>query len=366
MEALAPAEWPSDLSVPPMDHAVRYGGCMQRCTSVCLRALGLDPPIALGRYWRFLREWGPPFRSKTLVMDGAFHVHASFFDDARDALEARGVRLTYCVGMGRDTAWDWVLERVRTGQPVATLLDSFHLPVYANFYQRMHLTHVYVVAKFDLDDGVVYLLNPRHEVEVWPTALDVFLTAWAREEYEWYEIRVPDPLPPYTTHDLRADLWRNVRGMLPEHPGEHWAKGVPAIRGFASELMGYPARFGGQELRGILEDGFHQLPGLREQRWLHGAALRLIALQLEHDGLHEVGRKLEGVGQAWSAARNWFVRAAEMDDLERGVARLVQRLYEVADREEEAVTLLRSVLESPSWPDGRAIDLRLRAVPEPV
>ncbi len=366
MEALAPTDWPPGLEVPPMDHTVRYGGCMQRCTSVCLRAMGLDPPVALGRYWRFLREWGPPFRSKTLVMDGAFHVHASFFDDARDALAARGVRLTYCVGMGQEASWEWVKEIVRGGQPVGTSLDSFHLPVYANFYQRMHLTHVYVVARFDAEAGVVYLLNPRHEVEVWPTPLDVFLTAWAREEHEWYEIQVPDPLPPYTTEDLRADLWRNVGAMLPDHRGEHWNKGVPALRRFAEELATYPDRFGEQALKEILEDGFHQLPGIREQRWLHGAALRLIGLQLELGELHEVGRKLEAIGQAWSGARNWFVRAAEMDDLARGVRRLVQRLEEVADREEAAVTLLRAVLESPRWPACRPVDLRLREVPEPV
>jgi hypothetical protein len=356
--------WPPDLEVPPMDHTVKYGGCMQRCTSVCLRHLGIDPPVALGRYWRFLREWGPPFRHKSLVMDGAFHVHASFFDDARDALAARGVQLTYCQGMGREVAWEWVTERVRGGQPVAVLLDSFYLPVYANFYQRVHLTHVYVLARVDGDTA--YLLNPRHEVEVWPTAVDVVLTAWAREEYEWYEIVLPNPLPAYTTDDLRADELANVHGMLPDHPGEHWTKGVPAIRRFADELTTYPDRFGDLALKDVLEDGFHQLPGLREQRWLHGAALRLIALQLQFDELHEVGRMLEAVGQSWSVARNWFVRAAEMDDMRRGVGRLSGRLRQVADAEEEAATRLRAVLESDRWPAGQQIDLRLREVPEPV
>src|SRR5579864_7248425 len=102
---------PADLEVPPMDHSVRYGGCMQRGTSVCLRAHGLEPPVLLGMYWRFCREWGPPFRNKSLVMYGAFNVYAGRYDDARDALARYGITMTYCSGMGQETSWRWVRER---------------------------------------------------------------------------------------------------------------------------------------------------------------------------------------------------------------------------------------------------------------
>lgn len=366
MEALAAGSWPPDLRVPPMDHSVQHGGCMQRCTSICLRAMDIEPPVVLGKYWHFHREWGPPYRHKSLVMDGAFHVYAGFFDDARDALERHGVTLTYCQGMGAETAWQWVLGRVDAGQPVAVLLDSFHLPVYLSFYQRMHLTHVYVVAQFDRATGTVYVLNPRHEVEVWPTPLDTFLTAWAREEYEWYDIAAPAALPDYTTDDLQDDLRRNVRHMLPEHPGAHWTRGVPAVRRFAGELAGYPDRFDEEELKAILEDGFHQLPGVREQRSLHGMALRLIALQIDSAELFEIGQALERLGRSWSVARNWFVRAAEMDDVRSGTLRLAGRLAKLADAEEEALVRLRSLLESERWPSGRRIELHVRGVAEPV
>lgn len=357
---------PPDLSVPPPDHSVRHGGCMQRCVSICLRSHGLEPPVLLGRYLRFLREWGPPFRHKSLVMDGAFFVFASYFDDARDALRRHGITLTYCQGMGRDLAWEWVVERVRSGRPVGTLLDSFHLPVYPNFFQKLHLTHVYVVGKVDAAEGLVYLLNPRTEIEVWAIPVDVFLTAWAREEYEWYDIAVPEVLAPYTTDDLREDLRANVQGMLTRHPGEQWTTGVGAIRRFAGELAEYPQRFGVEQLKEILEDGFHQLPNVREQRWLHGMALRLIGLELELGELYEIGRQLDDLGKGWSVARNAFVRAAESRDVGRGVQRLVGRLQELADAEERAMEDLASFLDSRRWPAGAAVGRELRAVREPA
>jgi hypothetical protein len=357
---------PPDLAVPPPDHSVQHGGCMQRSVSICLRSHGLEPPVLLGRSLRFMREWGPPFRHKSLVMDGAFFLFASYFDDARDALRRHGITLTYCQGMGRDLAWEWLAERVRAGRPVAALLDSFHLPCYPNFFQKLHLTHVYVVGKIDQAEGLVYLLNPRTEIEVWPIPLEVFLTAWAREEYEWYDIAVPDSLAPYTTDDLREDLRENVRGMLPDHPGEQWANGVGALRRFAGELATYPDQFGEEELKGILEDGFHQLPNVREQRWLHGMALRLIGLEIECSELHELGRRLDDLGRGWSVARNAFVRAADASDPARGVQRLVGRLHELADGEERLMADVAAFVASPRWPAGVDVGRELRAVPEPV
>lgn len=357
---------PADLDVPPMDHSVRYGGCMQRCTSVCLRHAGLEPPVLLGQFWRFQREWGPPFRHKGRVNEGVFNVWGGYFDDARDALARRGVTLTYCQGLGRERSWEWVLARMRGGQPVAVLLNSFHLPVYANFYQTLDITHVYVAAQFDPASRVVYVLNPRQEVEVWAIDHDTFMTAWSREEYEWYDIAVPDALPAYTTGALRDDLRQSVADMLPGHPGEHWNKGVPAVRRFADDLATYPERLEEQELKAVLEDGFHQLPGVREQRWLLGAKLRLVALQLGFEELHEVGRGLDAVGRSWSVARNWFVRAADSGDLRRGVQQLTEKLRGAADAEERTLLKLRELLDSPAWPSAERIDLRLREVQEPV
>ena len=339
---------------------------MQRGTSVCVRARGLEPPVLLGLYWRFCREWGPPFRNKGHVMEGVFSVYAGLYDDARDALARHGITMTYCSGMGPEASWEWVLERLHAGIPVTALLDSYHLPVYLTFYQKLHETHVYVVGGYDPANAVVYLVNPRQKVEVWPTPLNEFMTAWSREEYEWYDIQVPDRLPPYTTDDLRDDLWRSLRQMLPAHRGESWRAGVPAIRRFADDFATYPQRFEPEVLKGILEDGFHQLPSMREQRWLFSTRLRLIALQLGFDELHDVSLRVYEAGKRWSVARGWCVRAAEMENLDRGVGRLVQKLREAAAAEEESASALRSLLESPRWPRGIPIDLGLRPDPADV
>ena len=91
---------PTVLEVPAFDEHIRYGGCMQRSTSLALRAEGVEPPQLLGKYWRFIREWGPPFRNKAsfAISDGAFHVFASKFDDSREAL-SRGSDMTRAQGL---------------------------------------------------------------------------------------------------------------------------------------------------------------------------------------------------------------------------------------------------------------------------
>jgi len=333
---------------------------MQRSIALCLRAEGFEPPILLGKFWRFSREWGPPFRNKASMslMRGAFHVVAGRFTDARDALAQHSITVVTCQGMGMDSAWERILHRLGIARPTAVLLDDYYLPIHQTLYQKTHATHVYAVGGYDATARVVTIFNVSQTIETWPIPLDIFITAWATEEFPWFDLLLPPVHPLYTTDALKENYRQNVAHMMPQHPGEHWGNGVPAIRRLASDLATYPDRFAPEALKDILEDGFHQLAGIREQRWLYATGLQLVASQLSLDPLVDISQRFESLGKAWSAARNWCMRATEID-LDKGVRRLVEKLNEIADAEETTAVALQNLLDSSQWPQGNPIDLHL-------
>ena len=142
---------------------------MQRSTSLALRAEGVEPPQLLGKYWRFIREWGPPFRNKAsfAISDGAFHVFASKFDDSREALSRHGIDVVMCRGMGPVESWNRILDRLARGRPTPILLDNYHLKIHETFYQKIHGTHVFAVGGYDPEAGQVHVFNVRESVEDW-------------------------------------------------------------------------------------------------------------------------------------------------------------------------------------------------------
>ena len=352
---------PTVLEVPAFDEHIRYGGCMQRSTSLALRAEGVEPPQLLGKYWRFIREWGPPFRNKAsfAISEGAFHVFASKFDDSREALSRHGIDVVMCRGMGPVESWNRILDRLARGRPTPILLDNYHLKIHETFYQKIHGTHVFAVGGYDPEAGQVHVFNVRESVEDWQVPFDTVLEAWATEEDTWFDVLAPSELRPDTAAAVRDDIRACVGGMLPQHPGEHWARGVPAIRRFADELETYPSRFQAEEVRAFLEDGFHQLPGIREQRLLFGRALGAIGQRLALAPLSDIAVQVEQVGKTWSVARNWFLRAAE-GDLGRGVSRLAAKLREVADAEERTLLTLAELCDSPTWPGEAVVGITLQ------
>ena len=189
---------PTVLEVPAFDEHIRYGGCMQRSTSLALRAEGVEPPQLLGKYWRFIREWGPPFRNKSsfAISDGAFHVFASKFDDSREALSRHGIDVVMCRGMDPVESWNRILERLARGRPTPILLDNYHLKIHETFYQKIHGTHVFAVGGYDPEARQVHVFNVRESVEDWQVPFETVLEAWATEEYTWFDVLMPPELRP--------------------------------------------------------------------------------------------------------------------------------------------------------------------------
>lgn len=350
---------PTILEIPPYDEHVKYGGCMQRSTSLALRAEGIEPPLLLGKFWRFSREWGPPFRNKAsfAMTTGDFHVFAARFDDTRDALAKHQIEVVTCRGMGADESWARILARLEARRPTPILLDNFYLRVHESFYQKVHGTHVFAVGGYEASTDTVHVFNVRESLEDWQIPRSTLTQAWATEEYTFYDI-VPASAAPYPSQAIRADLLACIREMLPAHRGEHWSRGVPAIRRFADDLEAYQGR-DPDHVRAVLEDGFHQLPPIREQRLLMGRSLQVIGESLALPALIDLGVTVTDLGKAWSVARNWFLRAIELD-LSRGLTRLAAKLREVADAEELALIRLGELCESGAWRMDAAVPLTLR------
>lgn len=324
--------------------AVTLGGCIESTVSLALWELGFCPPLLLGKFWGFSREPGPPFRNKYQVSDGAFHIFPG--GPPRDALARHGIRLSLCRGMSRADSWARITANLHERRSTPVMLDNYHLPFYNTFHNRHHALHTYSVVGLGEQGDVVEILDLRHHaIKRYQLPCELFMQAWATDLFPWYSIDCAAQRP-YTVADLASDLDQNLGGLLPAHPGEYWSTGIPAVRTFAAELGGYPDKFEANTLRAICEDGFHQVPPIRNQRFLHSIALGLAGRQLGNRLVVDLGQQLREIARGWNAIRTRFARAAKPESTTADVNRIIEKIRFVADLEEQGAERLREVIDS--------------------
>ena len=307
--------------------AVPFSECEHYpCDYVAMDALlgfyGYETPLIIHTEWFFLYERRD---------DGTINATSRSVSPG-ERLRQFGIRATQLRERDVDVAWRMVRARIKTGDPIAALMDTCHLETH--YYPGLghHSNHYVILAGFDDRLQTVHLVDPSWLVRFrGDLSLSDFKVAWKLEsdpDYQWLELHPPDSRPTLQAPQLFNAIMRNIRLML--HSSVSTPEsfvGLKALQVLSDDLVRWK-ELENDKARKCLQQLHSQLRDTIIERDGHGRFLRLIAEHLNEPTFARIGESLRKITQKWLVFRNLCFKA-QTKALRQTIVRLHGRLLEI-------------------------------------
>lgn len=324
--------------------AVPFSECEHYpCDYVAMDALlgfyGYKTPLIIHTQWFFLYERRD---------DGTINVISRSVSPA-EGMEQCGIRATQLKERDVEVAWRMVRARIKAGDPIAALLDTYQLETH--YYPGLghHSNHYVILAGFDDRLQTVHLVDPSTLVRFrGDLSLSDFKVAWKLEsdaDYHWLELHLPESRPTLNAPQVFNVITKNIRSML--HTSVSTPEcfvGLNALQVLSDDLVRWKD-LEASKARKCLQQLHTQLRDTIIERDGHGRFLCLIAEHLHEPIFAQIGDNLRKITQKWLVFRNLCFKA-QAKALRQTLTRLQGRLLEIKSLEEDALLEMEKALLS--------------------